>query len=38
MDYKYREETKVRDLNGKVIEILPGDVMQMPDGEMWNLK
>ena len=38
VDYKYWEETIVRDLNGNVIEILPGDVMQMPNGEMWHLK
>ena len=38
MDYKYWEETIVRDLNGNVIEILPGDVMMMPNGEMWHLK
>ena len=37
-DYKYWEETIVRDLNGNVIEILTGDVMQMPNGEMWHLK
>jgi len=37
-DYKYWEETIVRDLNGNVIEILSGDVMQMPNGEMWHLK
>ena len=38
VDYKYWEETIVRDLNGNVIEILPGDVMMMPNGEMWHLK
>ena len=38
VDYKYWEETIVRDLRGNVIEILPGDVMQMPNGEMWHLK
>ena len=37
-DYKYWEETIVRDLNGNVIEILPGDILQMPDGEIWHLK
>lgn len=25
-----------RDLSGNVIEILPGDVMLMPDGEIWH--
>lgn len=38
VDYKYWEETIVRDLNGNVIEIFSGDVMQMPNGEMWYLK
>lgn len=38
VDYKYWEETIVRDFNGNVIEILPGDVMLMPNGEMWHLK
>ena len=37
-DYRYWEETIVRDLNGNVMEILPGDVMQMPDGEIWHLR
>ena len=37
-DYKYWEETIVRDLNGNEIETLPGDVMLMPNGEIWNLK
>ena len=38
VDYKYWEETIVRDLNGNVIDIIPGDVMMMPNGEMWHLK
>ena len=37
-DYKYWEETIVRDFSGEVIETLPGDIMQMPNGEMWHLK
>ena len=37
-DYKYWEETIVRSLNGNEIETLPGDVMLMPNGEIWNLK
>ena len=37
-DYRYWEETVVRDLSGNVIEILPGDVMQMPNGEVWHLR
>jgi hypothetical protein len=36
-DYRYREETVVRDLSGNVLEVLPGDVMLMPDGEIWHL-
>ena len=36
--YKYSEETIVRDLSGNDIETLPGDVMLMPNGEIWNLK
>ena len=38
MNYKYWEETIVRNLAGDVIETLPGDVMQMPNGEIWHLK
>ncbi len=37
-DYKYWEETVVRDINGNVIEMFPGDIMQMPNGEIWHLK
>jgi hypothetical protein len=37
-DYKYWEETVVRNLTRNTIEILTGDVIQMPNGEMWNLK
>ncbi len=37
-DYRYWEETIVRDLKGEEIETLPGDVMLMPDGEMWYLE
>ena len=37
-DYKYWEETVVKDLKGNVIEILTGDVMLMPNGEIWHLK
>ncbi len=37
-DYRYREETVVRDLNGKLLETLPGDVMRMPGGELWHMK
>ena len=38
VDYRYWEETIVRDLKGNVIEILLGDVMMMPNGEIWHLK
>ena len=37
-NYKYWEETIVKDLSGNVIEKLPGDVMLMPNGELWHLK
>ena len=35
--YRYWEETVVRDLGGNVLEVLPGDVRLMPDGEIWHL-
>ena len=34
--YRYWEETVVKDLNGNILEILPGDVMRMPNGEIWH--
>ncbi|MCR5031465.1 MAG: hypothetical protein K6A92_01235 [Lachnospiraceae bacterium] len=37
-DYKFWEETIVKDLNGNEIERLPGDVRLMPNGELWHLK
>lgn len=37
-DYNYWEETVVRNLTGNVIEIISGDVMQMPNGEIWHLR
>lgn len=37
-DYRYWDETIVRNLEGDVTETLPGDVMLMGNGEMWNLK
>ena len=37
-DYEYWEETIVKDLSGNVIERLSGDVMLMPNGELWHLK
>ena len=37
-DYRYWEETVVRNLEGEITEILPGDVRIMPNGEMWHLR
>ena len=37
-EYRYWEETVVRDLDGKLLEVLPGDVLVMPNGEKWYLK
>ncbi len=37
-DYRYWEETVVRDLGGNILETVPGDVTLMPDGEIWNLR
>ena len=34
----YYEETVVRDLTGEILEVLPGDVRIMPNGETWFLK
>ena len=36
-DYRYWEETVVRNLEGEITELLPGDVRIMPNGEMWHL-
>ncbi len=36
-DYRYWEEIIIRNLAGDVIGTLPGDVMLMPDGEIWHL-
>ena len=36
-DYRYWEETVVRDLNGNLTEVLPGDIRRMPDGDLWHL-
>ena len=35
--YRYWEETVVRDLDGSILEIFPGDVRLMPDGELWQI-
>ena len=37
-DYRYWEETIIRDTEGNIIETLPGDVMLMPNGDMWHLR
>ena len=37
-DYRYWEETVVRDLEGNVTEVLRGDVLRMPNGEIWHLE
>ena len=36
-NYRYWEETVARDLSGKLLEVLPGDVRLMPNGELWHL-
>lgn len=36
-DPDYREETIVRDLEGKILERYPGDIRIMPGGEKWHL-
>ncbi len=36
-DYRYWEETVIRDLGGSLLETLPGDVQVMPNGEVWHL-
>ena len=33
----YYTETVIRDLQGDVTEVLPGDVQIMPNGEMWHI-
>ena len=37
-DYRYWEETVVRNLNGDVTDVFSGDVRIMPNGEMWNIR
>lgn len=37
-EYKYWEETIIRDMKGNTLETLPGDMMLMPDGEVWHLR
>ena len=36
VDYRYWEETVIRNLDGEIVETLPGDVQIMPNGEMWH--
>ncbi len=36
-EYRYWEDTVVRDLAGNVLETLTGDVRVMPDGTMWQI-
>ena len=38
VDYRYWEETVVRDLKGNVKKVLPGDLRLMPNGQIWHLK
>ena len=37
-DYKYWEETIIKDIKGNILETLPGDMMLMPNGDIWHLK
>lgn len=37
-DYRYWDETVVRDLEGRIIDEFPGDIQVMPNGETWYLK
>ena len=37
-DYRYWEETVIRNTDGKIIEVLSGDVRLMPNGDIWHLK
>ncbi len=35
--YRFYEETVIRDLEGRDLEVLSGDILLMPDGQMWHL-
>ncbi len=35
--YRYYEETVVRDLDGKILDIIDGDIMVMPNGDIWQI-
>ena len=37
-NYRYWEETVIRDLEGRILRTFSGDVMVMPNGEKWYLK
>ena len=37
IDYKYWTEIVVRNMQGEVIDIFPGDIQIMPNGELWHL-
>lgn len=37
-DYRYWEETVIRNLQGDLIETFPGDIRVMPNGELWYLE
>ena len=37
-DYRYWEETIVRDLSGRITDSLPGDIRVMPNGDVWYLR
>lgn len=37
-DYRYWDETVVRNLSGDVTAVIPGDIRIMPNGEMWHIK
>ncbi len=37
-DYRYWEDTVARDLSGREIKTMPGDLNLMPNGEIWYLK
>ena len=36
-DYRYWEDTVIRDLSGNIAEVMPGDISVMPNGEKWHL-
>ena len=36
-DYRYWEETVIRNLTGEIIDVIEGDIQIMPNGEMWHI-